>query len=87
MPGRVHVLSLLLLLIGPAARAQEPVLPPAVRAAADGITADTLARDLDYLASDTLLGRDTGSAGFDAAAKYIARRLQAAGVARSALSS
>lgn len=68
------------LLLVPTAAAQESVLPADVRAAADGITASTLARDLDYLASDALRGRDTGSAGFDAAARYIERRLQAAGL-------
>lgn len=57
------------------------MLPPAVRAAADAITAETLARDLEYLASDELRGRDTGSPGFDQAAAYIEARLRAAGVA------
>lgn len=69
-----------LLLLAAAAPAQEAVLPPAVRAAADGITATVLARDLEYLASDALLGRDTGTPGFGLAADYIMRRLQAAGV-------
>ena len=64
----------------PSGRAQDPPLPAAVRAAADGITAAALARDLDYLASDALRGRDTASVGFDTAATYIEARLQAAGL-------
>jgi hypothetical protein len=62
------------------ARAQDTVLPHAVRSAADGITASRLAQDLGYLASDALRGRNTPSPGFDSAAAYIARRLAAAGV-------
>jgi hypothetical protein len=60
--------------------ADAPILPAAVRAAADGIDAARLARDLEYLSSDALLGRNTPSPGFDSAAVYIARRLEAAGV-------
>lgn len=55
-------------------------LPPAVRAAADGITADQVARDLAFLASDDLAGRATPSPGFDKAAAFIVNRLTAAGV-------
>lgn len=60
--------------------AQQALLPPAVRAAADGIRAEQLGRDLDFLAADALLGRNTPSPGFDTAAAFIARRLQAAGL-------
>lgn len=60
--------------------AQTPVVPDAVRRAADGITADALWRDLEFLASDELAGRNTPSAGFDAAAKFIAGRLERAGL-------
>ncbi|MFP5380296.1 MAG: M28 family peptidase, partial [Vicinamibacteria bacterium] len=49
-------------------------------AAAERITAEALARDLAFLASDDLRGRDTGSPGFDAAADHIIERLQAAGL-------
>lgn len=56
------------------------VLPMSVRAAADGITADQVARDLAFLASDDLRGRATPSPGFDKAAAYIVDRLKAAGV-------
>jgi acetylornithine deacetylase/succinyl-diaminopimelate desuccinylase-like protein len=69
-----------LFLTGAAPRAQQATLPPAVRAAADKITADALARDLHYLASDSLEGRNTPSPGFDKAADYIAERLKAAGL-------
>ena len=55
-------------------------LPAAVRKAADSITADTLARDLAYLASDELEGRNTPSPGFDKAAAYIVERLKKAGL-------
>lgn len=68
-------------LVSSSAYAQEGVLPPAVRAAADAIEADALARDLAYLASDDLRGRDTGSPGYAVAADYIIERLRAAGVA------
>lgn len=56
------------------------VLPVAVRKAADGITAAQLKKDLDYFASDELKGRNTPSPGFDMAAAYIVKRLEAAGV-------
>ena len=69
-----------LLAPAPGAFAQRPALPDAVRAAADGIEADQLARDLAFLSSDALLGRNTPSAGFDSAAAYIARRLAGAGI-------
>ena len=70
----------LLLLAGAAPRAQQATLPAAVRAAADKITADALARDLDFLASDSLEGRNTPSPGFDKAAQFIAGRLKSAGL-------
>lgn len=68
------------LLLAVASGAQEVTLPEAVRRAADTISAEQLARDLDYLASDELAGRNTPSPGFDQAARYIARRLEQAGV-------
>jgi Zn-dependent M28 family amino/carboxypeptidase len=68
------------LLISASPHAQQASIPAGVRAAADKITADELSRDLDYLASDALLGRNTPSAGFDAAADYIAKRLERAGL-------
>lgn len=57
-----------------------PVLPAAVRAAADTITAAGLKQDLDFLSSDELLGRNTPSPGFDKAAAYIVERLKKAGL-------
>jgi hypothetical protein len=78
MPLLLLLLSFLLL--GPAAQAQPVTIPDRVRTAAEGITADRLGRDLDYLASDELLGRDTPSPGFDQAAAYIVRRLEQAGL-------
>ena len=60
--------------------AQERLLPEAVRAAGDRITAQQLKRDLHFLASDDLLGRNTPSPGFDKAAAYIVQRLEKAGV-------
>ena len=60
--------------------AQSSGVPDAVRRAADGITADALWRDLEFLASDELAGRNTPSPGFDAAAKFIAGRLERAGL-------
>ncbi len=57
-----------------------PVLPPAVRAAAEAISAEQLAWDLAVLASDDYRGRNTPSPGFDAAADYIIARLTRAGL-------
>jgi Zn-dependent M28 family amino/carboxypeptidase len=74
------LLALVLLLVSPALRGQQVTIPEGVRAAADRITADQLAQDLDYLASDALLGRNTPSPGFDTAAEYIAKRLERAGL-------
>ncbi|HLU25298.1 MAG TPA: M28 family peptidase [Longimicrobiales bacterium] len=79
MHGRRVILTLLFL-VPAAAEAQQPRLPPEVRAAADGITAAQLARDVEYLSSDALFGRNTPSPGFDSAAACIARRLERAGV-------
>src|SRR6187200_3662169 len=74
-----HILGLVALatVLG---HAQAQVLPGNVRAAADRITADQLKRDLDYFASDELLGRNTPSPGFDKAAAFIVERLTKAGV-------
>ncbi|BCS35514.1 M28-family zinc peptidase [Luteitalea sp. TBR-22] len=72
--------AVLSLALSPGLIAQDVPLPDAVRAAADGITAASLARDLEFLASDALRGRDTGSPGFDAAAADIEGRLRAAGL-------
>jgi hypothetical protein len=55
-------------------------LPPAVRAAADTITAERLGRDLAFLSSDELQGRNTPSPGFDMAARYVVQRLEKAGL-------
>jgi hypothetical protein len=62
------------------ADAQQPVLPAAVRAAAEGISSEQLAWDLAMLAADDLQGRNTPSPRFDAAADYIAARLARAGL-------
>ncbi len=67
-------------MLGSAVLAQAPVLPDRVRAAADAITADALARDVEFLASDALRGRNTPSPGFDEAAAFIAKRLATAGL-------
>jgi len=77
--SRAIVLTCLTLLAS-RATAQQGILPPAVRAAADGISAEQVAWDLAFLASDELRGRHTPSPGFDAAADYIAARLAAAGL-------
>jgi Zn-dependent M28 family amino/carboxypeptidase len=63
-----------------AGRAQQGVVPPSVRAAAQAISAEQLAWDLAVLASDDLRGRNTPSTGFDQAADYIIERLTKAGV-------
>lgn len=51
-----------------------------VKAAAEGITAAQLLRDVTELASDANKGRSSPGPGFDSAATYIARALKAAGV-------
>ncbi len=70
---------LLFCLAVPGLLAQGP-LPPAARAAADRITTEQIKADLEFLAADALKGRNTPSPGFDAAAEYIEKRLQRAGV-------
>lgn len=73
--------SLAIVGLGVVALAQPaPVVPPAVRAAAEAISAEQLAWDLAVLASDDYRGRNTPSPGFDAAADYITARLARAGV-------
>ncbi len=72
-------------LAGAPARSQSQAAPvepvaPAATAAVPDISAAQLRRDVDYLASDALEGRMTGSKGSAAAAKYIGQRLQSAGV-------
>jgi len=74
------LLTVVLVLSAATPDAQQRALPEAVRAAADAISASQLAWDVAYLASDALLGRNTPSPGFDAAAAYITRRLERAGV-------
>jgi hypothetical protein len=71
---------LLLSLTAPALHGQQQTLPDAARTAAERITAAKLAKDLDYLASDELKGRNTPSPGFDRAAGFITGRLGAAGL-------
>ncbi|HEV3469367.1 MAG TPA: M28 family peptidase [Pyrinomonadaceae bacterium] len=48
----------------------------AARAAAERIKAEKIKEDLYVIASDEMAGRDTPSAGLDAAAKFIAERLR-----------
>src|SRR5262245_38795230 len=55
--------------------AQQATIPAAVRSAAETITRANLRRDVNYLASDALRGRDTPSPGLDSAAAFIIRRL------------
>jgi hypothetical protein len=76
---RVRHVAIALLIGGLAVQAQSQ-LPDEVRASANRITAAQLQRDLHYLASDELEGRNTPSPGFDAAAAYIVKRLAAAGL-------
>lgn len=60
--------------------AQAGVVPPAIRSAADSISAEQMAWDLAFLAADELRGRNTPSPGFDMAADYITARLTRAGL-------
>jgi Peptidase family M28 len=72
---RVVVVALLALTLGqpPPGRVPEPA-----QRAAERVTAAGLSRDLDFLSSDALKGRNTPSPGFDQAAEYIAGRLKQA---------
>jgi hypothetical protein len=82
MRARNGVLTLVIAIIVTVAvpLAQDAGIPGAVRAAADRITAAQLEKDLAYLASDELLGRNTPSPGYDKAAEHIAKRLERAGL-------
>jgi Peptidase family M28 len=84
MKGTFKTLAALALLavFAPAGhvRAQDGIVPPAVKAAAARISAEQLKTDLEFFASDDLKGRNTPSPGFDAAAEYIETRLRRAGV-------
>jgi len=76
---RLLVTALVVVVVA-APHAQEGVLPPGIRAAADRITTAQLAKDLDFLAADELRGRNTPSPGYDTAAEFIIERLRTAGV-------
>jgi hypothetical protein len=69
-----------LLLCGLLLQSHPTTLPPAVRQAAERITADGLKKDLEFLSSDALKGRNTPSPGFDTAAEFVAARVKAAGL-------
>lgn len=62
------------------AQQQSAAVPAGVRSAADVITRAGLRRDVDYLASDALRGRETPSPGLDSAAAYVIRRLTQLGL-------
>jgi hypothetical protein len=51
-----------------------------IRQALDGIQSSSLRKDLTYIASDELEGRDSPSRGLDLAADYIAEQFRAAGL-------
>jgi Peptidase family M28 len=72
--------TVLLLLGGVLLHAQTAGLPEPARKAAERITAEGLARDLAYLSSDALKGRNTPSPGLDQAAGFIVARVQKAGL-------
>ncbi len=70
MIARRYALLLAGLAIAPCANAQTATTP----------RARTVARDIDYLASDALAGRKTGSPGNDSAAAYLAREFRGLGL-------
>jgi hypothetical protein len=57
-----------------------PRIAPAVRAALDTISEESLRANLSFLASDLLEGRATPSRGLDLAAEFIASRFRGAGL-------
>lgn len=71
--------GLLVALVSAPAASQER-LPTEVRRAADRITEAQLAKDVQYLASDELRGRDTFSPRHEGAVRYIVQRLQRSGL-------
>jgi hypothetical protein len=77
---RLTRLALIPVLAVVVAAAEQRILPDDVRAAAERISAEQLAWDVAYLASDELRGRNTPSPGFDQAAAYIEARLRRAGL-------
>jgi len=81
MPSAVRAIALACLTFAAQAAAAQPgAIPPAIRTAADAISAEQVAWDLAFLASDELRGRNTPSPGFDIAADYISARLARAGL-------
>ena len=81
MPSAVRLLAFTFLVFAATvAGAQPGAVPAAIRTAADAISAEQVAWDLAYLASDELRGRNTPSPGFDMAADYITARLARAGL-------
>jgi len=81
MSSTVRALAVVCLtLAAQVAAAQPGAVPAAIRSAADAISAEQVAWDLAFLASDELRGRNTPSPGFDAAADYITARLARAGL-------
>jgi hypothetical protein len=67
--------------LGLAAPAETPVVcPPALEAALERISPDSLRGNLSFLASDLLEGRGTPSRGLDIAAEYIAAQFRRVGL-------
>ncbi|WP_206733761.1 M28 family peptidase [Pseudoxanthomonas composti] len=62
------------------AQAAEPKLPAQQASLLSSVSADSMRRDLSFLASDALEGRGTPSRGLDIAAEYIASQFRAAGL-------
>ncbi len=78
-----HILLALVVLSGNSARHAERAVaqsrPPAA-AGIEGITAERIAGHIGVLADDSLRGRGTPSRGLDAAARYVARQFELAGL-------
>lgn len=70
----------LLSLVGLLSCAPAKTTPPASRSGSTDITAAELARHVEYLASDELMGRETLTDGAHAAADYIAKEMKAYGL-------
>jgi hypothetical protein len=86
-PICVGIALLLIAVMGPTTRADEPTsdaspsaMAPAMKASLDRISADSLRGHLSFLASDLLEGRGTPSKGLDLAAEYIAAQFRRAGL-------
>jgi hypothetical protein len=76
----MFLIGLLIAIQLPPAQATQPRLPAEVSSAVGEIRADRIRGHMAFLADDLLEGRETGTRGFDLAARYVATQFQALGL-------